>query len=92
VRRVLFVQNIFIYPCPSPTTQTLVAMKHTTRKKYRARLDLRGKYARVNGKKIGRILKWEFGENGNIICHLKFYKNAAAGINILKEIPIWEIG
>jgi hypothetical protein len=63
-----------------------------TRKKYEAQLDLRGKHARVNGKKIGRILKWELEKNGNIICHLKLYKNAAAGINILKEIPIWEIG
>jgi Cu/Zn superoxide dismutase len=55
-------------------------------------LDLRGEYVKLDGKKVGRVLKWEF-EDGKAVCRWRLYKSAAATVNrALKEVHIWEVG
>lgn len=55
------------------------------------KLDLRGKYAKLNGKRIARILRWEFQDKA-AICHWQLYMRTAAEVKrVLKDVSVWTV-
>jgi len=55
------------------------------------KLDLRDKYAILNGKRVARILNWEVSkENQTMVVSLKYYKGGKERLEAVSG-NVWEL-
>jgi hypothetical protein len=55
-------------------------------------LDLSGKYIKLNGTKVGRILGWKKGRGNKIIFLVYLYKRTKPKVlEVVAATPFWEV-